>query len=61
MIWFSAIISGLALMAAFGIFFADSNGMLEGIDPETITEARDFSESLMLVLIAPLCFYIYRF
>ena len=61
MIWFSAIISGLALLTAFGIFFADSNGMLEGIDPETVTEARDFSESLMLILIAPLGFYIYRF
>ena len=61
MIWFSAIISGLALLAAFGIFFADSNGMLDGIDPETVTEARDFSESLMFILIAPLGIYIYRF
>ena len=61
MIWVSAIITGLALLFAFGTSLADSAGMLSSLDEQTATEIRDFSSSALLLLLAPIFFYVYRF
>ena len=61
MIWVSAIITGLAPLIAFGTSLADSAGMLSSLDEETATEIRDFSSSALLLLLAPIFFYVYRF
>lgn len=62
MIWLSFVITMVALAAALGVFWADSSGMLEGnLDEETLTDVRDTANTALLLLIAPLGFYIYRF
>lgn len=62
MIWLSCLITLMALAAALGVFWADSAGMLEGsLEEETLTDLRDTANTVMLLLIAPLAIYVYRF
>lgn len=62
MIWLSCLITLIALAAALGVFWADSAGMLEGsLEEETLTDLRDTANTVMLLLIAPLAIYVYRF
>ncbi|WP_187794486.1 M48 family metallopeptidase [Paracoccus amoyensis] len=62
MIWFSAIITFLALGGAMSIWWFDWNGLLESsFGTEGATDLRDMAETAYLILLAPLAIYIYRF
>lgn len=62
MIWLSCIITVVTVAAAIGIFWADGAGFLEGsMDEETLTEVRDTTNTILLLLLAPLAIYVYRF
>ncbi|WP_374635428.1 M48 family metallopeptidase [Paracoccus sp. (in: a-proteobacteria)] len=62
MIWFSALLTGLALLMALGVLAVDDGKLLEDtLGEETATSLRDTATSLLFVLVAPLLFYVYRF
>lgn len=62
MIWLSALITLLALTAAFGIWWIDGNGQLEeAVGEDGATDLRDMADTAYLLLLAPLGIYIYRF
>ena len=62
MIWFSAILTGLALLMALGVLAIDDGKMLEdALGEESAASLRDTASSLLLVLVAPLLIYVYRF
>lgn len=60
MIWLSAIVTVLALLMAGGVLLADSYGALDQLG-EDAADLRDLATALMLLPLAPLAFYIYRF
>ncbi|MBA4492009.1 M48 family metallopeptidase [Paracoccus sp. S1E-3] len=62
MIWLSAAITFGALLGALAIFMADTGTELnDALGEDTATTLRDWSSSLMLLLIAPIAIYIFRF
>lgn len=60
MIWLSCAITIIALLFAGLVFWADSQGELAEFG-EDANELRDMAKSALLILIAPVLIYIYRF
>ncbi|MFV0410725.1 MAG: M48 family metallopeptidase [Paracoccus sp. (in: a-proteobacteria)] len=62
MIWFSALITFATLFAAIGLLTLDDGTTLDQtLGKETATSLRDWSSTILILLIAPVSIYVYRF
>lgn len=60
MIWLSGLVTFVALLMAGGITLADSYGALDDLG-ENATDLRDMASTMLLLPLAPLAIYAYRF